>query len=480
MPISQKIAKLTALALKDKVLTSIERKTIVEAALKEGVAQHEINAYLDNAIKERLKSYRPEELQHCMYCGAQTPLLSENCLFCGKSLTHKSDNTIAPPVYIMGREADIINRENKNTAAQQRNLQRCPDCGAQFPLISNICSSCGHILHEQTDSELNIKNLTNNISISISELKSSPKPTLIDVVKYRLSIISFLLAAACLVLGFSLMGFSALAGLFFILSMALLIVALVYLRKQNNAYSPVKIADDQFYNALALQEMYSRQIATLYGDNAEAQQLLKNFSDEILVLKHNKQRNRSILAIGLFIIIASIVVIPFFSPGGKTNYRMNRNLFAKVYDNSEVTKEIKPYLPYIEVAYKPYFSVSSNAVLCVELLNFDTFISSEEDKHYYRLRLSNIKLESTGKAAENNGVIPYSVILLDKDYNLVGAKYVLNLENEHADDTFEAFLLKPYKSFYADYCSSDSTCVFEEFQNIIDSACYFAFTFKQI
>lgn len=473
MPISQKIAKLTALALKDRVLTAIERKTIVDAALQEGISKGEINSYLDNAIKERLKTYRPEELQHCMYCGAQTPLLSENCLFCGKSLSKKSENIMVPPVYIMGREADIINRENKNTAAQQRNLQRCPDCGAQFPLISNICSSCGHILHEQTDSELNIKNLTNNISISISELKSSPKPTLLDVVKYRLSIISFLLAAACLVLGFSLMGFSALAGLFFIVSMALLIVALIYLRKQNNEYSPVKIADDKFYNALSLQEMYARQIATLYGDNAEAQQLQKKFSEEILVLKQNRQRNRNILAIGIAVIITSIVLIPFLSPDGKSNYRINRNLFAQIYDNSDVTKEIKPYLPYIDAKYKPFFSVSSNAVLCVELLNFDTFISSEENVHYYRLRVSNIKLESSGKPAENADITPRHLFLMDKDLNHVGSKYILNLEHEHTDDTFDEFLIKPYKSFYADYCSSDSVCDFKEFRNIIDSAYYF-------
>ena len=44
MAIPQKIQQLTELALKDKVMTQVERQTIVNAALEIGVPQQEIDA----------------------------------------------------------------------------------------------------------------------------------------------------------------------------------------------------------------------------------------------------------------------------------------------------------------------------------------------------------------------------------------------------------------------------------------------------
>ncbi|MBQ2097476.1 MAG: hypothetical protein II480_04810, partial [Bacteroidales bacterium] len=83
MPVSKHIAGLTALALQDRILTYKERQVIVKEAVKEGTSLQEINSYLDDALTERLKSFSKEELKHCPYCGAQIPLLSDVCLFCG-------------------------------------------------------------------------------------------------------------------------------------------------------------------------------------------------------------------------------------------------------------------------------------------------------------------------------------------------------------------------------------------------------------
>ncbi|MBQ5514009.1 MAG: hypothetical protein IIT83_10020, partial [Bacteroidales bacterium] len=87
MAIPQKIQQLTELALKDKVLTQVERQTIVNAALEMGVPQQEIDAYLSHATDERIRSiYSKEEMTHCPFCGALTPLISDQCLHCFRDL----------------------------------------------------------------------------------------------------------------------------------------------------------------------------------------------------------------------------------------------------------------------------------------------------------------------------------------------------------------------------------------------------------
>ncbi|MBQ5576157.1 MAG: zinc ribbon domain-containing protein, partial [Bacteroidales bacterium] len=101
MAISKHIIDLTTLALKDRVLTFVERKVIIDAAMKEGVSADEINFYLDNALNERLRSYSKEDLKRCPNCGAQIPLVSDECPYCGQSL-ETADNKPTPPPYIRG------------------------------------------------------------------------------------------------------------------------------------------------------------------------------------------------------------------------------------------------------------------------------------------------------------------------------------------------------------------------------------------
>ena len=111
MPISDNIKKLTDLALTDRILTYKERQVIAETALKEGISQQEINSYLDDALHERLKTYSKEQLKHCPHCGAQIPLISDVCLFCGESLENTEplpNQTATPPAYVEGKAAGRV------------------------------------------------------------------------------------------------------------------------------------------------------------------------------------------------------------------------------------------------------------------------------------------------------------------------------------------------------------------------------------
>lgn len=130
MAISNKIAKLTALAQKDRVLTYVERQTIVKAAIEEGVGEDEINAYLNKALEERMKTYSKEELTHCPTCGAQVPLISDECVYCGAKL--KTAESVSGAIDISGEEADIIRQENRKTAEEQRNVRTCPTVVNRF------------------------------------------------------------------------------------------------------------------------------------------------------------------------------------------------------------------------------------------------------------------------------------------------------------------------------------------------------------
>ena len=113
MAIPKKIIDLTTLALQDRVLTYKERKTIVAEALKMGVRQEEIDAYLTNALNIRLQSYTKEELGSCPGCGHGVPLIADQCPYCGTMLQRDGNHVIVPPTHpnsfnISGKAAKII------------------------------------------------------------------------------------------------------------------------------------------------------------------------------------------------------------------------------------------------------------------------------------------------------------------------------------------------------------------------------------
>lgn len=403
MAISKNIIDLTALALKDRVLTFVERKVIIDAAMKEGVSSEEINSYLDNALNERLRSYSKEDLKRCPHCGAQIPLISDECPYCGQNLEHPGNNPTPPP-YIEGVAADIIHSENIRVATERKNIRTCPDCGAPFPLVSNICENCGHVLHEQKDSELNVKTLISNIQQCIDDLKSTPQPSFWQVLWYRrgywliLMALVFLLVAVVFCVRdvyewkylLPLFGFS----LFF------LIASVVSLNK-SDIDSPVQKFEDRYDSSMLSKEMYENHIKVLYGKNPEATKVLGELSD--LAASAKKKRGSlqlSILVCLFFTIIAVVAGFSFtLSESVATVAKIKENIKEEKAMNYISLWDIQSPLTLLRNEASLYVSVDSS---CNPVLSYDVISDKDKIKYdsmddsdiiEYKKRVSGVKLE---------------------------------------------------------------------------------------
>lgn len=472
MSISAKIKDLTMLALKDRVLTLVEKQTIINAALKEGTSESEIIQYLNNALEKRLKTYSKEDLTHCPHCGSLTPLISDDCLFCGESLS-KGKQAVPPPI-ISGNEAEIIKNENKNTADENRNIKVCPNCGAPFPLISNICGYCGFVLHEQLDSDTNIKNLITSIQNSINELKNAPNPSFWNVVVFRSQILLLFAAAILLILSIS---YSTTT--FFGWSVGLLLLAFIMLFISKREYSPVSIADNAYYNALYSHEMYTRTVDSLYGENAEARQLLEKYAEDIKIIKQNRNNNRKKIAVVFLMIIVVGFVLPFVGLSAEKKYQLNREKYSKEYQLSEIRKNIKPFeiLP-IHKNISPYLKCESSGVLSIEILPEisvkDFFLLG--DNLEYRLRFSGVKLVATGNKLSNADTSKLSVVFWNKNNKIVDRKYlVLDSfdDDTKCDDNIFRVMQNGKGSYYADFVSKKWYNDIDSLKAIVDQAEYF-------
>ena len=307
MAVSKKIFDLTRLALQDRVLTFKERQTIVKVALEEGVPELEINAFLDNMLNQRLKTFAKEELCSCPGCGAQIPLISEDCMYCGIKL-EKSSTVQA--VNISGKEAEIIRSENLRTEKKEENIKNCPKCGAPFPFMSNVCPSCGYVHHARLASEFNVKKLISNIEDSTNKLLNAPNPSFIDVVRDQFGKIFFVFMMMVyismpLYAGLMAKMSGALTGLFLVILILLAPVAIGALKlivpslteKSNSAY----------FEALYTYNKYTRFVEVFYGENQEARTYLAKLSD--VINKATKKRRRERIKLAIFLVLA--MLLPF-------------------------------------------------------------------------------------------------------------------------------------------------------------------------
>ena len=297
MAISKHIIDLVNLALADRVLTFKERETIVKEAVAENISELEINTFLNNALARRLSTFTKEELKSCPSCGAQIPLITDQCPFCGS--TFEKRQSIAN---ITGEVADIIRAENQKTVEPDSEPKLCPNCGAPFPLISNICTHCGHVHHARQDSDINIKNLIDNISHSVSKIQFAYKPSAFSVLLANKGTLLVIFSLALLISSFSYPGGWGICA--FVVAIPLVFWGIILNRDDH---SPVKTADEMYYTALNERNMYVRLVQQVYGDNAEAKKYLAQLGSEIKKVESNKRKNRLIITIVVVLLFLSML-----------------------------------------------------------------------------------------------------------------------------------------------------------------------------
>lgn len=478
MPVSKHISDLTALALKDRVLTLVEKQTIVKSALAEGISEQEINSFLDNALKERLKSYKKEDLKSCPVCGSQIPLISDNCLFCGNSLTNGSGN--GKVIKVSGTAAKIIEEENRITAEEKQNLKTCPDCGAPYPLFSHICGFCGHVLHAPEDSDLYIKNLTSNIDEYIARLKSAPKPTFFDVLKFRFQILMLLAAALLLVLAFT--HSSGAAAGWSIVCLLIAVVALLATKKED---SPVAKADAVYYDALYNQEMFSRTIDTLYGENPEARQRLKEYENIINVIRQNKDSNRKKITVTFLTLIIAGLIPVFVRPNPVKSYQENQNKYSEIYQLSEERKTVRANGENpVSETLSQYLKCESPATVSIDVENDNNDLNDFKllgSDCKFRLRISGIRLVSTGKKLPDAKTSKIAVTLFDKNSEVLetglGLTVLENIDyDKKSDDNLIKVLENGSGSYYAEFVSQNSGSNIRTLKEVMDKIEYFSVT----
>ncbi|MBO7567497.1 MAG: hypothetical protein J6T60_10450 [Bacteroidales bacterium] len=286
--VNKYIKDLVDLALQDRVMTYTERLIIVNAAAKRNIKADQVNKYIDKAVAKRMKdSLTKEEMQHCPSCGAQVPLIANDCLFCGRSLVGPERKVIK----VDGEAAKRIQAENQKTfevvSDNRRSIKQCPDCGAPFPLISHICTHCGHILHELQGSDLNANFLVDSIEKQRTKLEKIQVPTILNLLVDWIEVACFLLGCLLIWIGEHCDNSKVCWGF----GIVFLIWGIV---GGHDLYGggTVNKADDAFYDAINNYKMYMRQISTLYGDNPEAMEALGLYSEEIEDFKKKRNHNR--------------------------------------------------------------------------------------------------------------------------------------------------------------------------------------------
>ena len=463
--IPNSIKELTALALQDRILTLKEREVIVKAALKKGMSKTEINDYLNKALEERLKYYSKEELKRCPFCGAQIPLVSDECMFCGNSLQN-TDTQSVPPPFVIGKEADIINTENTKTAYQLHDIKHCPDCGAPFPLISNICTHCGHVLHEQKVLDFNITNLINNIKSSIDNVKNNATVVFLEVLIYRLDILLLIFGATLLTLGIVANHSQILEAGIVIIVVTLILEVILFSFFRN---SPVKIADETFYNNLNALSMYTRQVDTLYGKNKEAQHLLGELANQIDKLKQLRIKNRNKLTILIISILALPTMIYFLTVDtAKINDDISKEwaygaIYANDISENGMTKNLLP-LPEKCIAEHYSEHISIDQEYGMPSLRFEYL------DDIFWLYVPEIPVNYSGKPFENI-TSAFHLALWDMDGNRVATDLdTITSSIDYLDNMMFNNNPGKYLIYFYDYTSITEKRMME----IIDSAFYFS------
>ncbi|MBR4274089.1 MAG: zinc ribbon domain-containing protein [Bacteroidales bacterium] len=500
MSIPKKIIDLTTLALQDRVLTFKERETIAAEALKMGVSQDEIDAYLTDALNTRLQSYTKEELGSCPGCGHGVPLIADQCPYCGTMLQRDGNQVIVPPPHpssfnVSDEAAQIIQQENINT--DQERHKNCPKCGAPYPLVSNICGHCGYVLHEQRDSEFNINTLLENMRTSIAEMKQTLRPSFWGVLKSQIGTLCLFFAAAFFIIGELFDNTNMTMGGCCALPLAIILLSafnrgeeykgntdgligwiLWFLFGCKASKTSIDEADEQYYKALHSLEQYQRQIDTIYGKDAEARRLLDDYAVEIGGYKKMRNRSRNMIAV-LFVAVMAIpfVALAIWTPETVAEkYVSNHSLYPDVYQATDFSKDIslKFYKDKEGKCLATYFNVDDKAEIRLGVLHDNYLLEPENKDVRFQLRVSGVHLRSTGKIFEHPDSCILQGALMSADGDIVGHEFFpFKSFISNSDYNYRTVIGKGKGDVYLDFYAKKGSTSAQRLKEVADSASYF-------
>lgn len=392
-----------------------------------------------------------------------------------------------------------IRDENLRVAEERRNLKQCPDCGAPYPLVSNICPHCGHVLHEQQGAEYNIRTLIDNINASIDTLKNAPQPTFLQALTYRFDIVLlyFIVAAILVFTHYDYVHSLFTDGFYYnisesnvisertsyllIIFRVVLFIIVIYgfyawgIKKQK--ISPLQLSDDEFYKARHANEKYIRQVATIYGDNPEAKELLNKFAAEIEAVQ--KKRNANQLKIILLIIGLMLIPLMFYvmGPSERTEYQRIRSEHPIPFQMSAFHKTLKP-LPENPVAEDIADRIKTDGEADL-MFDIDTVINynTNFDSVAYRIRIDRANIVYIGEKKEVPDTIFLKARLYDKNKNpLVDSLLMFRrFKVIDPDEPLIEYIMPFGKGHYhQSFYSKEQYFSAEYLRNIADSAYYFS------
>ena len=393
-----------------------------------------------------------------------------------------------------------IRDENLRIAEERRNIKQCPDCGAPYPLVSNICPHCGHVLHEQQGAEYNIRTLIDNINASIEKLKSVPQPTFLQAFVYRIDIVLlYFIVAAILVCTHYDYVHSLFTDNFYdnisesnvisertsflltILKVVLLIIVICGLyvwQKHKDKISPLQQAEDEFYKARHANEKYLRQVATIYGDNPEAKELLNKFAAEIEAVQ--KKRNANQLKIIFLIIGFTLMPLIYYviRPTERAEYQRICTEHPIPFQMSAFHKTLKP-LPENPVAEDIADRIKTDGEADL-MFDIETVINynTNYDSVAYRIRIDRANIVYIGEKKEVPDTIFLKARLYDKNKNPLMDSLLRFRRFEYEPmDYFEPIIeiMRYGKGHYhQSFYSKEQYFSAEYLRNIADSAYYFS------
>lgn len=424
MALTKEIIDLVNLAMSDAVITPKEREVLVAKGLSAGCSEQEINQFIDVSLKRKLSNLGKEQLKDCPKCGGQIPLIADDCPYCGNHFEMaKAKNVVS----INSEEASIIASENLRVEQEKIGAKNCPKCGAPLPFVSNVCSSCGNVLHRSADSDVSVGKLVSNIRQAVSNLENIKKISFFEIVEYRLPFVLFFISGYLLIIyGQMSSRDSSLAGSYVVMSFLLLIAAMItlfvfVLRKRKD--SPVEINNNIYYEAKNNYKQYAYELNMLYGEHPEAKQLLDSMEPKIKQLEESRANNLK-TTLGIFgVLVALAIGISFFTadhrPVFYQNYEDTKK--ASVWKVVDMAKRLPVYSN-----DKKLFNVPDSVTMSVVLaenndgmpVNYD-----EPDSLIYRITFGNVFLESNGNKYTGEKDFDYLIRLLDEEGNRIDYKF---------------------------------------------------------